>query len=176
MKKKLLLLLGGIVLFVFILVTSFAWSKIFYDGGSSSTGVPTLYLKLTNQKNQVDTTQDYPSETPNDEMEPYRFSISNQSKQDGKYQLLLEEEPVSNQVGYRQEDLLTRKQLNYQLTLNHVVIKEGRLSSLKNNVLDERILQGNQENNYILRIWVHDEVKAGEWENKYYHYKVTLKA
>lgn len=174
MGKKVALFLGGVILFAFIFVASIAWSKIFY-GASTPEEITTLSIKMSPTGNQVDANQNLPSEEVTSEVVPYSFKVTNTSNKDGHYQILLEEDPISNKVGYRQEDLLTRNQLNYQLLLNGVVIKKGRLSSIKNNILDDRIIEGKQENQYILKIWVHDKVKAGEWENKYYHYKVTSK-
>ncbi len=176
MSRKIMLLLGGIVLFVFIFVTSIAWSKIFYgEDLNKNVEMNVLNIQLARDGNHVNTTQEYPQKEAPKGIQPYTFKVTNKSYSDSHYQILLEEEPVSNQVGYRQEDLLKRDQLNYSLVLNGKEVKNGRLSSLKNNVLDERVLQGTAENQYRLTVWVHDQVKEGEWENKYYHYKVTIK-
>ena len=174
MKKNIALFFGGIVLFVFIFITSIAWSKIFY--GESKKGEEVSVLNIEYSSNgSIDTTQDAPMDNPSGDMVPYTFTVSNTSNKDSHYQLLIEEDPVSNKVGYRQEDLLKRSQLEYELKMNGKVIHKGELSSIKKNDLDERIIQGKQKNSYELTIWVHSDVNPGEWENKFYHYQVKTK-
>ena len=137
-----------------------------------------LNIQFSDHDTTIDTTQDAPitnPENPDNPVEPYLFTIKNNSRKDSHYQLLLEEDAISNQDGYRQEQLLTRNQLEYELSLEGKVIQQDKLSTLKNNVLDDRIIQGGQTYQYALKIWEHNEVKLGEWENKYYHYKVKTK-
>ena len=148
MKKKFLLFIGGIVLFLFIFVTALAWSKIFYGSSSGGNTTGILNIQLSRKTDYLDTTQAHPSSTAPSDTKPYTFVITNQSRNDSHYQVLLEEEPLSNQKGHRQEDLLKRNQLKYELSLNGKVIHEGILSDIKNNILDERIIQGKQENQY----------------------------
>ncbi len=172
MRRKLVLMLGGVILFIFIMITSFAWSKIFYKDDMKQGDIAVLNIQFSEENGVIDTTQYYPSKDAYSDIEPYSFQISNTSRHDSHYRLLLEEDPISNVVGYRQEDLLTTDQLSYELSLNGSVIKKAKLSTLKKNVLDDRIIQGNKENNYTLKIWVNDSVNVGEWENKYFHYQV----
>ena len=174
MKKRIALFFAGIVLFVFIFITSIAWSRIFFNEEEVG-DVTILNIEFSDEHHSIVTTQVAPLEEPIETLEPYQFRLTNTSSHNSHYQLLLEEDPISNKIGYRQEDLLTREQLNYELSLNGSVIKKAKLSTIKNNVLDDRVIQGNKENRYTLKVWVHDQVKAGEWENKYYHYKVTVK-
>ena len=70
--------------------------------------------------------------------------------------------------------MLSKSQLEYQLSLNGEVIKQGMLTDIKNNILDTRVINPDKVNNYELRIYVSESAQITEWQNKYYHFNVKI--
>ena len=94
-------------------------------------------------------------------------------KNTSNYILYIEDLPANVlNDGCSEDTLLTRNQLKYQLILNDKVIKEDYMTSIKDNILDTREINGKTTNNYSLKIYIHDE--ATDWVGKHYHYKVSI--
>lgn len=174
MKKNLMLILGGIVLFIFIALTSFMWYRVFLTKGASPVAV--LQIKLEQQEKTIVTEKSIP--TPSSDLntiEPYQFQVVNNTKKAGIYKVLLEEPTLSEtDKKYAKENLLTRNQLEFQLLLNGKIVRQGKLSELSNNELEKRSIDQNQVNQYQLRIFLSEEAYNTAWQNKYYHYKVLI--
>lgn len=175
MKKNLFLILGGVVLFLFIVITAFMWYRIFYNPPQGGNSVSVLQIQLDKNDGVINQTNAVPIEAENiATVMPYNFSVTNTSSNDGIYKILLEEPAVSDDPAYQSQNQLSRSQLGYQLILNNQVIKTGMLSDINNNILDERSIAANAVNNYQLRVFISSNAFNTAWQNKFYHYKVNI--
>ncbi len=173
MKKKVLLLLGGIILFAFIAITSMMWYQLFY--GQVKNTVPVLKIRLEKAKEELYTSSSVPLDFANAaSITPYVFSAINDSDKALTYKILLEEPPLSDEETFKADHLLSRSQLAYQLMMNGQLVKYGSLSEIKNNILDERNINAHTTNSYELRIYVGEQAFNSAWQNKYYHYQVII--
>ena len=174
MKRFLLLVLAGIALFIFIFVISVLWYRVFYND-STITSVSSIDIYLDNKNNVIDESGLIPLDANTAKtLVPYEFKVTNTSDKDTTYNVLLEDSIISDDANYSNKELLSRSQLEYQLSLNGVVIKKGMLSDIKNNIIDTRVISPNTVNNYELRIYVSESAQSTEWQNKYYHFNVEV--
>ncbi len=102
-------------------------------------------------------------------IKPFKFSVINKESNNSKYNLLIED-IVDNE---KEELILSRKYLHYELSLNNNVIKKGILSDIKNNIIDTRTIKKNKTNNYSLKIWVSLNDSEIDLEHKYYSYNIV---
>lgn len=165
MTKKIFLALGGILLFAFVICTSFLWYKVFYYGDIGK--INTLQVQKESDEvalneNLVPMTESWSTTVPN-----YKFSIKNVNDFKSSYKVVFEEVNIT-------EAKLSKSQLNYELLLNGKIIKKGNLAKVKNNILDERYVMAGKTNNYELKVYIPDSVEKGTWENKSYAYKVNI--
>ncbi len=175
MKKLILLILAGIALFAFIFSTSVLWYNFFYNDVSSTNTVSSLEIRLDNQNNTINEDGLIPldDETAKN-LKPYSFEVENTNSVATTYNVIIEDAMISDDASYSSKELLSRDQLNYQLSLNGKVIKTGKLSDIDNNILDTRNISGNVINNYELRIYVSEDAVNTDWQNKYYHFNVNV--
>ena len=75
--------------------------------------------------------------------------------------------------GCSTKTILRANELNYQLYHNNQVISQGRVNQIADSILDSRIVNGNNSNNYELKVWLNSS--SNDNEGKHYHYKVDLK-
>lgn len=168
MKKGLFLLVGGISLMIAIFLISY-YSFMYFNKNQPKIDVNTLEIVLSDD-GKINLSEQSPiNDDQTSAIEPYKFKVKNNGKASATYQLLIEDF-----VTDKNTKLLSRKYLNYELTLNNVVIKNENLSYVKNNVLDTKILEANTENNYELKIWVTGDINSTEWMGKTYNYNVTV--
>lgn len=174
MKKRWpLLILAAIVLFLFILGTSYAWYDLF-----SKEEVFTANLEIAiddNGKGVVITNAIPLTDEEGKLEEAYRFQVKNSGTGKGTYRLLIQEMPF-NQLndGCTSETLLERSQLRYQLIMNGKEIKSGSLANIKNNILDIRQINVKNLHKYELRIWVGAHAQNTDWQEKHFHYSVVI--
>ena len=166
MKKKLFLMFSGILLFIFVVVTAFLWYKLFYYGDLGK--VNTLQIqKETDQailnENLFPMTKEESTIVAN-----YKFSIKNVNDFKSHYEVVFQEKNKNTSKS------LSNKQLEYQLLLNGKIIKEGNLSKLKNNILDERYIMANDTNKYELKVFIANNAENSDWQNKQYSYTVNI--
>ncbi len=180
MKKKILLIIGFLVLVIFLIIGTYSWYLFFLKTGrdyyiNSKNGARIGDLVLIDDGKTV---YDTDAKSLDDEnilsVIPYTFKISNLGNKEKTYVLYLEDLPVGSiNDGCSSKTLLKRSQLKYQLKLNNEIIKEDYLSNLEDNILDKRNIDGKDTNTYELRIYIHDV--NDDWYNKHYHYRVVLK-
>ncbi len=169
MKRKLLYILGGITLFLFIVLSAFGWYQIFYTKkGTENTKISNLMVKLEDNEKTIHEKDAVPTENT-DAVDPYQFTVYNQTKDPTIYKVLLEDSVTTNI-----DKSLSQSQLSYELSLNGKVIKKGTLDEIKNNVLDERSIEGEKENKYSLKIWLNEDTMDTDWINKSYSYQITI--
>lgn len=174
MKKNFLLILGGIILFFFILITSFLWYRLFY-GVSNESAVSVLQVNLNKESGAIESNNATPIESEKvQSLTPYVFSVNNTGTTKTIYKIILEEPAISDDISYQSQNLLSRSQLAYQLVLNDKVIKTGMLSDIQNNILDQRSVDPNMINRYELRVYISESAANTQWQNKYYYYQVTI--
>ena len=179
MKNKVLLASAGLLLFIFLVFGTYAWYLYFLRFSAGFAVNDNAHLKdgdiaLTDSGNSLYETG---AESMEDEditaVTPYKFEVRNTDANSGSYTLYLEDVPLNLiQDGCTSETLLTRDLLKYELRLNGKIIEKDYLSKIKDNILDERSIEGNTTNSYELRIYIHEY--AEDWGNKHYHYKVVI--
>ncbi len=175
MKKGLLLFLGGVLLVIFILGTTYAWYQLFSRDENVVANLAISFENVGTSVNIQDTTP--LSDAMGEEIEPYCFTISNTGSVDGTYQLLLKEQsPSVVNDGCTTSTLLSKDQLKYQLVLNNVVLATGKLSDLENDVLDLRKIAVDEQNHYQLRVWIDQSQDGASVVNKHFHYRVDVES
>lgn len=174
MKKSWpLLVLGGVILFLFIVGTSYAWYNLF---SKEETIAANLEISIDDQGNGVTVMDSMPlTDQEGKALEAYHFKVKNNGTGEGTYRLLLQETPFNEiKDGCTSQDLLERNQLRYQLLLNGQEIQLDSVANIKNNVLDIRTIDVGKLNQYELRVWVPKSAENTAWTDKHYHYSVVI--
>lgn len=164
------LIIGGIILCLFCVLTSVFWYKVFQK---DKVAVATLTISLKDSGKGINVKELTPLNDRDAKGVPaYSFDISNSGDSDGRYEVLLEDSLKRDSDGYQSSQLLTRDQLKYELILNGKVIASDLLSTIEKNTLDIRTIAAGKKNTYQLRIWI--PLETQDWQNKTYHYKVVV--
>lgn len=166
MVKKIFLVFSGVLLFLFIIGTAFLWYKAFYY---NNLGIVSS-LQVKKESEEVALTENlFPmSETEASVVPNYKFSVKNVNDFKSRYEVVYKEQEVSG------KQKLSKSQLAYQLILNGTIIKKGNLADLKNDVLDDRYIMPNTNNQYELKVYISESAKDTVWQNKSYAYKVDI--
>ena len=166
MGKKIFLVFSGVLLFLFIVGTAFLWYKAFYYNNLGSVSS----LQVKKESEEVALTENlFPmSETEASVVPNYKFSVKNVNDFKSRYEVVYKEQEVSG------KQKLSKSQLSYQLILNGKIIKKGNLADLKNDVLDDRYIMPNTNNQYELKVYISESAKDTAWQNKSYAYKVDI--
>lgn len=166
MKKKVFLIFSGVLLFFFIVCTSFLWYKVFYYGDLGA--INNLQVQKDSDEATLNENLFPMTEEESSIVSNYKFSIKNVNDFKSHYEVVFQEANNST------NQILSKNQLNYQLTLNGKIIKEGNLAKLKNNILDERYVMPNKTNKYELKVYIANSAKDSDWQNKKYSYTVKI--
>ena len=166
MGKKIFLVFSGVLLFLFIVGTAFLWYKAFYY---NNLGIVSS-LQVKKESEEVALTENlFPmSEAEASAVPNYKFSVKNVNDSKSRYEVVYKEQEVSG------KQKLSKSQLTYQLILNGTIIKKGNLADLKNDVLDDRYIMPNTNNQYELKVYISESAKDTAWQNKSYAYKVDI--
>lgn len=166
MGKKIFLVFSGVLLFLFIIGTAFLWYKTFYY---NNLGIVSS-LQVKKESEEVALTENlFPmSETEASVVPNYKFSVKNINDLKSRYEVVYKEQEASG------KQKLSKSQLAYQLILNGTIIKKGNLADLKNDVLDDRYIMPNTNNQYELKVYISESAKDTVWQNKSYAYKVDI--
>lgn len=166
MGKKIFLVFSGVLLFLFIVGTAFLWYKAFYYNNLGSVSS----LQVKKESEEVALTENlFPmSETEASVVPNYKFSVKNVNDFKSRYEVVYKEQEVSG------KQKLSKSQLAYQLILNGTIIKKGNLADLKNDVLDDRYIMPNTNNQYELKVYISESAKDTAWQNKSYAYRVDI--
>ena len=166
MGKKIFLVFSWVLLFLFIVGTAFLWYKAFYYNNLGSVSS----LQVKKESEEVALTENlFPmSETEASVVPNYKFSVKNVNDFKSRYEVVYKEQEVSG------KQKLSKSQLTYQLILNGTIIKKGNLADLKNDVLDDRYIMPNTNNQYELKVYISESAKDTAWQNKSYAYKVDI--
>lgn len=168
MKKNLFFIIGGVSLIVAIFLLAY-YSFMYFNKKQPKIDVNTLEIVLSDE-GKINLSEQSPTDNSQiSTIEPYKFTVKNKGKTEANYQLLIED-----YVSDSNTKLLSRKYLNYSLTLNNNLIQTDNLANIKNNILDTRTLEPNTENAYELKIWITGDVNSTDWMGKTYNYKVSV--
>lgn len=183
MKNKIILLLGGVILVILLVIGSYSWYLYFlkYNIGNNSatnsnnnSGVKVGELEMKEDGKAVyDVDAKSIENIEVSKVPSYNFKIINNGNSNKSYSILIEDIPA-NLVddGCTEDNLLTRNDLKYQLSLNGKIIKEDFLSNINDNILDTGTIESKKTNYYSLKVYIHEKVR--DWIGKHYHYKIVL--
>lgn len=182
MKNKTLLIFGGLILVILLIFGTYEWYLYFmnYSKTHSSSTNTNASIKVGDIEFKEDGKAVYDADAKSIEdvevskVPSYKFKVINNGDSEKNYTLLIED-ITANLVddGCTEDNLLSRNDLKYQLTLNDKVIKEDFLSNITDNILDTRNIESKKSNAYSLKVYIHEDAK--DWIGKHYHYKVVLK-
>lgn len=169
MKKRLFLIVGGVILILGIILISFLSFQFFRN---KDVIVNTLEIIVDDNGNKLNLDKQVPqNDSTTNTIEPYNFTIRNKSDNEAKYQLLIEDfVDDKNET----KSILSRKYLKYELSLNNEVIKTDLLSNVKNNIIDTREISSGGSNQYSLKVWVVGNMNDNYWMDKYYSYNIAV--
>ena len=183
MKNKSILLFGGIILIILLIFGTYAWYLYFLrfsDHNSKVISNNNTSMKVGDIEFKEDGKPVYDADAKRIEdvevnkVPSYNFSVINNGNGEKEYTLLIEDIPANLvEDGCTEANLLSRKDLKYQLSLNGEIIKEDFLSNIKDNILDTKKIDSKKTNSYSLKVYIHEN--ANDWVGKHYHYKVVLK-
>ena len=174
MKKKVIIVGLAIIMITYIGVATYFWRELFLDLGTNGElgGLQNinnaLVLKDVNNSHVV-----YNEIIEIDQVDGYRFDILNKGVSSQNYRLILREvSPSEVQDGCSNDTILNVSELNYQLYVNGVLMRNGTLKEVVNNILYEKKINIDVTDKYELKIWLKDDHSASE--GKHYHYSVDL--
>ena len=174
MKRKNVITVGIFSLVIFMIIASYLWYVYFtkYEEVSMAQNKETEFIKTVELINSGSTTYLNATNTDAEETIPtYYFRVKNNSNQDFDYELIISEATVKD--GCNSATNFKRSDLDYILKFDNKVLKEGSLDTITNDVLDSNVIKSKSINDYSLKIKLKPEVT--EYENKHYHFVVTLK-
>lgn len=180
MKNKILLFCGFFLLLIFIAFGTYAWYLYFINisGSLEINNTSNNYkdgniVLINNSEYIYETEAESVGDKRLESVPSYNFQVKNTGSKKGNYTVYIEDVLASAvDDGCTEDSLLTRNMLKYQLKLNGNIIRDGFLSNIKDNILDERMLEGNATNSYDLKVYIHDENE--NWQGKHYHYRIVI--
>lgn len=171
MKKKGLLLLLGVLLYLFIMLTMIIWFKLFYQDSMKNN----KKIVINDFHNAVYEQDMIPiSDEEGKNISAYEFMVENISSKTQRYSLYLNEVSISLDKDYDKSNIISKQILKYQLIKNNQELSVGFLSDLNNDLLDKDILKGLTKNKYTVRIWIDIEAKPDDWNNKSFNYQFSV--
>jgi hypothetical protein len=171
-SKNVEILAGAVVLVIFIVVASCFMVNVF---NKHNYVINSLEITLGQDAKKINQSGLYSTDDASGKkLEPYTFTVNNNSGSTSAYKVLIEDSSASNKKTYKEEELLSRHYLRYQLLVNDKEIAVKNMEDIKNNVIDTRTMPGHATNSYKLRIWVRDDITDTGWMNKYYHYNIVI--
>lgn len=159
MKNSFRLVIVTFVLIILLVLLSYLFFGIFKGKN------PSIISKLEVSFSDVDQSvvnEDFT--LPKEKIKPYKFSIINKGMDDTKYKVIL----VDNSEN---KNSIARNNLRFELTLNDSVINQGKLSKIRDNVLDVRTINKNSTNQYKIKIWLDSDE---QFEDIVYTYSVKV--
>lgn len=159
--------------FIIIIFTLFI-SFIFYNSFLKSKSETLINLEVSYDKNgnYIKDSNLLPfTDEEAEQLKSYKFKIKNNSDIDVTYELLLQDIILNDES----KKALTRNQLRYQLILNNNIIAKDNMKSIKQNIIDKRVVKKQGTNNYEIKIWIAQQAYKTDWMNKYYKYKIIVK-
>ncbi len=159
MEKKDRLIIGGILLILILCMLSFGFYKVF------STKNPAIISNLEvsfSDSGKTIVNEDF--SLKEEYIQPYTFRIANKNQFDTKYKVVLTDNSKS-------KDSISRDKLQYRLVLNNKVIATGKLSEIKNDIIDSRVITKGTTNRYEFKVWL---LEDDDYENTVYTYSIKV--
>ena len=174
MKKNRILvcIVSAVIIVLFTFFSTILWYKFFNRNTEEKLIVNQLYIS-NNDKQVIDQIGVDDEYALNNTPAVYSFSVENTSNQDLTYKLLLQDISLSLITdGCKQENLLKRNQLIYQLKLNGEILIKDKMSNIKENTIDMKTIKAGSQNQYEISFWIRNGEK--DYLNKHYHYEINL--
>lgn len=159
MRRIIKLVLGFLLLVVFIFFLAVSFYKVFEKRAPL---ISNLEISYSTSKQDVDTdssNQSFSTATS------YRVSIRNKGDESSKFQLIVNDNSAAL-------DGIRREHLKYQLFLNGEKLKESTMDEISDNVLDERVIEGGEYNQYVFKVVLDNDANNIK-EDYYYSLKVV---
>lgn len=190
-NKELRIIVGGVLIFLFIVLVAVISYKIFANESSKMNKKVPSTLQISLEDNDIDSgstngdgnsagtgsnssdefsTGDLApmSDAVGKRIKPYKFKIANTGKSSNTYKV------VFKQIKEKGEENLKANQLRYELTLNSKSLSLKSLNNIEKGVLDTRTIEPGKTNSYELRVWLSNKVKTGSWEDKAFSYSIEV--
>ena len=174
MKNKNVFIFGMIGLVIFMGIAAYLWYLYFheYEGRLINENDEFAFMRGVEFVNSGPIDYVNAKTTDDDSVIPtYYFRIKNNSENNFDYEIIIKESEGND--GCSKATTFVRSDLEYELKLDNKVVKVAGLDTLKNDVLDTNVIKGNSINDYSLKISLKPNLV--DYENKHYHYVVTLK-
>ncbi len=174
MKNRGVLSIAIVSLFIFVGISTYLWYIYFHDYEEELIAAsPAMrFIKGVELINSGNVNYVNANVEDDDSIVPtYYFTVKNHSDKDYNYVILLED--IEGSDGCTPETRFKRSELEYELFLDGVVLKNDSLSTLKNNVLDINTIKVNGINDYSLKIKLKDS--DIDYESKHFHYIINMK-
>ena len=170
MKSKIAFKIGFLSIIIFILIAAYFWFLYFHNGlGKEIKENKGIELINSGNINYVNAGINDPKSI----IPVYYFRVKNNLENEFNYAIYLNEvRPSSVNDGCTKETIFSKKELDYELTLDSKIIKKGTLSDLSGNYLNITKVPGKSIHDYSLRIWLNN--KATDIDSKHYHFIVEL--
>ncbi len=174
MKNKGVFVFGIISLVIFMGISAYLWYLYFhnYEGRIIAENKEFAFMRGVEFVNSGSIDYVNAKATDDDSVIPtYYFRVKNNYNEDFEYELIISEATVKD--GCNSDTNFKRSDLDYTLKFDNKVLREGSLDTITNDVLDSNVIKAKSINDYSLKIKLKPEVT--EYENKHYHFVVTLK-
>jgi hypothetical protein len=155
-KENALIILFSIILIVLVIVLSFTFFAFFNSKNPSLISQLDVTFESTGER------YDYNDINGFENSSVYSFVINNNNSISSKYDVLLKD----------QKSTIDRKFINFKLYRNNKVIKQGKLSDIRENIIDRTILNPNNHNDYRFVIWIDDKKDIDS--DSYYTYYLKV--
>lgn len=165
MKKKLIILFLGILLYLFIILTVFVWYNFFYKSTKTNNIIINDFHNAVYKQDMSPVTDEEGKKLP-----AYEFVIENISPYKQSYEVYLNE-IFDNQ----NKDILSKEYLKYQLIKNGQEIEVDYLININNGLLDRDVLKARMKNVYSVRLWIDEKTADENWSNKSFNYQFSVK-
>ena len=166
--KKRDLLIGAVVLILLIILLAF-YSRDYFNSHTPKVGENKLKIELSGDQ-VLNLTDKTPVDENNiDSVVPYIFKVKNNGNTKEKYEIGFED--FASDDG---KEHLDRTYLKYQLKSDSNIIKSGKLTDIKNNIITKDEINPKTTKKYELRIWVDASISTSEWFGKSYSYNVMV--
>lgn len=170
------------LILMFILIIGlcgiFTFSYAFQDPPKKTAPVSLLEITMSDSGSGViiEDTEPLTDEEMKD-LEAYVFTVKNNGSRTVAYQILIEDLPLGEiEDGCKEETLLSRNQLRYELKGSKNLIALEDLDEVKLNKLVELEIGPYTEEEFELRVFVPQTAYNTAWQNKHYHYKIVIEA
>ena len=182
-KKPILLLFLYCLTIIFLIISGFFTAATIINQSTLPNhhiNVGKLSMELIGKNDTtIKLVNSYPmSDEKAKKLKPFLFKIHNNGTHPLKYRLKLVDVPYKELIGYKEivgKKRIDNSKIKYALTNidTGVIVSQGLVSELENEILYEKNLPAAKVDNFALRLWI-DENAGNEIQYKYYAGKMIL--